>query len=167
METIKGLTEELVSRDNGRSFGVSQLRCRNCGLKDDYTDNETTCRRCGYLLDKSNRTAQDINPYETKKIIDNTLVYKCPVCKKTYDVPTHCCETKENMISQEEIDNAKFKGRKLEGYYCTGCSKIYKKPIVCCKGSMMFKGDYYPDATIEEFKKVRNGLSVPVTGMMQ
>ena len=160
-ETFKGLTEERIRRDNGRPFEVNQYRCSTCGQKDDYEGHETLCHTCGHELDKRNKTARTISAQETKEIIDTTLMYKCPVCKKMYDQPTICCN------QEFAVTDNSLKGRKIDSYMCQGCGTIYTKPVHCCSGSLMVRGDAYPDATMEEFLKIRSGVVAPVEGIIQ
>lgn len=164
MDTYKGLTEELITQDGGKPFEVNQYLCTHCGLQTDYKEHETLCVRCRHPLDKTKKTARTIHKKQVKDIIDNKLVYKCPVCKKVYDVPTVCCSA-QHVI--DPSNPTKLHGKKIDGYMCLGCETIYTQPTRCCSGSMMVRGDVYPEMSIEEFKKVRTGISKPVEGIIQ
>jgi len=161
-DTYKGVEETLIKRDNGRPFEVNTYTCPNCGSKDDYADDDHTCHRCGRVLDTRDKSARTISKGETKAIIDNTLVYTCPICKKQYNVPTYCCGTEGFAV-----ENHPMKGKSRVEYLCTGCNRRFIEPVRCCPGSMMVEGRTFSEMTMKEFSKIRSGLSTPIKGVMQ
>ncbi len=155
-ETVMGLESILVERDNGKPFSVSQYVCSHCGYRDDYAGEETKCHRChkDLSLKSEKKTEKDISEEETKKIIDNQLVYRCPDCGRVFDKPALCCNGNFVFGRSKEDDP-------VEGYMCVDCRTVYSVPRRCCSGRMV-RGDFYMNPSEDIITKASRAISKPV-----